>query len=162
MPARPPIIAEPRDALAASGQERRQSEHQEGRPILLGRPIGPRAIDHRGGQIGPEPDALCRLPLLITQEQLGGLGRLAPVDPAARIALLIRPELPEGLADADPPPTMHALRHGRRDPLGGHQKRRQPIRQLLGLVAKACDLVARCRLGGGGLQRITPHNRSIT
>ena len=51
------------------------------------------------------------------------------------VARLVGPELPEGLADADPPPAVHALRHGRGDPLGRDQQRRQAVGQLLGPLA---------------------------
>ena len=127
---RAPLLAEQRDPLAAAGQERRQREHQQDRPVLLGRQRGRRAPGHRRREVGPQPDALRRLPLLVAQEQLGRARRLAPVDPAGGIALLVGPELPERLADADPAAAMHALRHGRR-----RRARRRPAAAAAGRPA---------------------------
>ena len=52
------------------------------------------------------------------------------------VAGLVLAELPERLALADPAPAVHALRHGRGDPLGGDQQRRQRRGRLLGAVAQ--------------------------
>ena len=106
-----------------------------------------RAVRHRARRIGPQPDGLRRFPFLIAQEQLGRARRLPPVDPAGGIAGLIRPELPEGLADADPAPPVHALRHGRRHPLGRHQQRRQAVGQYFGLLMQADQATARADAG---------------
>ena len=94
-----------------------------------------RAVGHRRRAVGPQPDALGRFPLLVAQEQLRGARRLAPVDAAGGVARLVGAELPEGLADADPPAAMHALGDGRGDALGGDQQRRQPVGQALGALA---------------------------
>ena len=64
-----------------------------------------------------------------------GLGALPPVDAADRIARLVAAELPEGLADADPPAAVNALRHGRSHLFRGDLQGRQPTGGLLRPVA---------------------------
>jgi hypothetical protein len=64
------------------------------------------------------------------------LGGLPPVYGLRRVAHLVVAELPEGLALAHPAPAVNALHHGRRDPLGCDQQRRQGRRQLLGALAQ--------------------------
>ena len=54
----------------------------------------------------------------------------------SRLAGLVLPVLPEGLALADAPAAMHALGHRDGDPLRLDEEGRQLSRQLLGAMAK--------------------------
>ena len=66
-----------------------------------------------------------------------GLGALPPVDAANRVARLVAAELPEGLADANPPAPMNALRDR-----GGNLFRRdlQGRQPAGGLLRRVTDL----------------------
>ena len=101
-----------------------------GRQGFVGAPV------HGRRGVAPDPCRLGRLPLHLTGEDVVRLGRLPPVDDLRRISDLVVAVLPEGLALADPAPAVHALDHGRGNPLGGDQQRRQGRRQLLGALAQ--------------------------
>ena len=77
------------------------------------------------------------------------------------VAGLVGPELPEGLADPDAAPAVHALRHGRRHPLGRDQERRQAIGQRFGLLVQAGEATARGHVGLRH-QATSAHSRWIT
>ena len=72
---------------------------------------------HRGRGVAPQPDALRRLPFGLAHEQT------LATSPICRqsmrlggVAGVVAAELPEGLALADAPPAVHALRDGRARP----------------------------------------------
>ena len=106
---------------------------------------------HRGRGVAPQADGLRRLPFGLADEpavrhRAAGLGGLPPVDARDRIAGDEAAELPETVALADPAPAVHALRHGRGDPLGGDQQRRQAGAERLGRARRLPrDGVGRCR-----------------
>ena len=136
-------VAEEGDVLAAAHQQRGEREQQQIGPVMLFRQVRFRAIAHGGRIVAPQPDALRRFPFGLAHEQVPGLGRLAPVDRLRRIGRLVAAELPEGFSLTDPAAAVHALRHGRGDPFGRHQKRRQPDRHFLGAMPVGLEV------GGG-------------
>ena len=126
--------AEQRQPLAAAHQQARQRHQDQFGPVALGRPVAAgdipgRAVIHRGGRIAPQPYALRRLPFGFADIEALRLGAFAPVDAGGGVARLVLAELPECLALPDPAAAVHALRHGRGDPLGGDQQRRQRARR---------------------------------
>src|SRR5262249_55250128 len=117
--------------------------------LTLARQFDPRMPVHRGAGVAPQPNALCRGPLGLAQEQTVRFRRLAPIDAGGGFTWLILPELPERLAGAHAPASVHALLDRGGDPQRRNEKRRQSSGEPLGLAPRRLS-VERASAANGG------------